>query len=67
MSKKWLEAFLPLYKREIGLPFSCNARANILKEDVVALLKESGCDLVNMAIETGNEHLRRTILKKDIT
>lgn len=67
LNKAWLDMFLPRYHQEIGLPFSCNARANILTRDIAARLKEAGCYQVNMAIETGNEELRKKVLSKNIS
>lgn len=67
LNKAWLDEFLPKYREEINLPFSCNARANILTRDIASLLKEAGCYQVNMAIETGNENLRKKILSKNIS
>lgn len=67
MDKEWLSAFLPLYKQEIGLPFACNVRVNLVDEEIAAMLKEAGCYLVMFGIESGDSELRRTILKKNIT
>jgi radical SAM superfamily enzyme YgiQ (UPF0313 family) len=67
MQKDWLEEFVPLYNKEIGLPYACNVRANLAKEEIVKLLKESGCTLVMWGIESGNEKRRREILGKNIS
>lgn len=61
---KWLAQFLPLYKKEIGVPFSCNARADMVNEEVVRLLRESGCDYVMIGLESGNLRVRNEILGK---
>jgi radical SAM superfamily enzyme YgiQ (UPF0313 family) len=67
MQKDWLEAFVPLYRNSINLPYACNIRANLVKEDIVKLLKESGCYLVMWGIESGNEKRRNEILHKNIS
>jgi len=67
LNKKWLTEFAERYPVEIGLPFYCNGRANLVDQSVVDLLVQAGCQRVNMAIETGNEHLRLTVLKKNVT
>ncbi len=67
MQKDWLEEFVPLYKKEIGVPYACNVRANLVDEDRVKLLKESGCYLVMWGIESGVEKRRREILSKNIS
>jgi len=67
LDTSWLESFLPLYRREIGLPFMCTTRANLMNDHVAVLLKEAGCHTVSFGIETGNERIRREVLRKDIT
>lgn len=66
-NNKWLREFLTLYKKDVGLPFYAAARADMLDEDMVSLLKEAGCRCVSFAIESGNESLRNKILEKMIT
>ncbi|TKJ41603.1 hypothetical protein CEE37_03290 [candidate division LCP-89 bacterium B3_LCP] len=63
----WLEEFVPLYKREVGLPFACNVRANLVDERRVVLLKDAGCFMVSFGIESGDAELRKSILRKNIT
>lgn len=67
LDKEWLERFLPLYRREIGLPFACNVRVNLVDEEIARMLKEGGCYLVMFGIESGDAQLRREVLKKNIT
>jgi len=66
MKKDWLEEFARKFKQKIGIPYICYVRADIVDEDRLKLLKESGCHIVRMAIETGNEVLRNTILKRNM-
>ncbi|MCR4319584.1 MAG: B12-binding domain-containing radical SAM protein [Candidatus Brocadiaceae bacterium] len=63
----WLEDFTKKYKSKIGLPFNCNVRANLVNSENVKLLKEAGCFLVTMGLEAGNDYLRNTILKRNMT
>jgi len=67
MQKDWLEAFVPLYREKVGLPYACNVRANLVDEERVKLLKESNCYLVMWGIESGVEKRRREILNKNIS
>jgi anaerobic magnesium-protoporphyrin IX monomethyl ester cyclase len=67
LEKEWLAEFLPVYHREVNLPYACNVRVNLVDEDRVRLLKESGCFMVSFGIESGDDELRRTILKKNIS
>lgn len=67
LDKEWLEKFSEPYRREVGLPFACNVRANLVDEDRVRLLKEAGCFMVSFGIESGDAQLRKEILNKNIT
>jgi len=65
--KEWLHSFLEGYSKEIKLPFSCLVRIDLVDEETAALLKESGCTTVSFGIESGNENLRNSILKKRLS
>ncbi|HDH58510.1 MAG TPA: B12-binding domain-containing radical SAM protein, partial [Bacteroidetes bacterium] len=67
LDKEWLSEFLPLYGREVNIPFACNVRVNLVDEDKVRMLKKAGCYMVMFGIESGDAELRRNILKKNIT
>src|SRR3989339_903008 len=67
MSNEWLDEFLPLFKKEINVPFMCNVRVNLVTEALVLKLKANGCYGVAMGIESGNEDLRNRVLKKRIS
>lgn len=60
----WLEEFAARYPREVGLPFHCLTRADLVTEDVVRLLKRAGCHSVSMSIEAGNDRIRNEVLKR---
>jgi anaerobic magnesium-protoporphyrin IX monomethyl ester cyclase len=64
--KEWLSEFAERYPREIGIPFLCYARPNMVSEEYCALLRQAGCYSVSMAIECGNEELRRQVLNRRI-
>ena len=64
LSPEWLAEFAVKYPRDVGLPFFCNTRANLVTEEQVRLLKEAGCHSVSMGIETGNDRLRNDLLKR---
>lgn len=67
LDKKWLYEFCERYPREIGLPYICNIRANLVSEEIVAALHNSNCVSVNWSIESGNETMRNQLLKRDMT
>lgn len=68
MSRKWLYEFLPRYRVEIGLPFICLLRADIIAADpeYAGRLAEGGCATVFFGIESGNERTRNEILGKKL-
>lgn len=63
----WLEEFAELYPREVGLPFFCLTRCNVLTRENLALLKQAGLHSLTMSIEAGNEHVRNEIIKRHMT
>jgi anaerobic magnesium-protoporphyrin IX monomethyl ester cyclase len=67
LDKKWLLSFLGAYSAEISLPFTCLVRANELDAEIVAALKKSGCVNVFFGLESGNEKIRNSLLKKNLT
>lgn len=67
LQKDWAEEFAERYRKEIGLPFICNARANLTGRTMIALLKKAGCYHVKFGIESGNEYISNTILRRQLT
>lgn len=64
--KNWLIQFCDLYSEHIKIPFGCNLHYNLIDEEIVLALKKAGCFRVHVAIETGNERLRKEVLNKNI-
>ena len=64
--KNWFSQFINLYQEKIRLPFTCNARADLIDEEMAKEIKQAGCRLVRIGLETGSERLRKNILKKNI-
>jgi hypothetical protein len=44
-------------KREIGLPWGCFSRADLLAEDKLLLMKQAGCELLMIGVESGSQGL----------
>ena len=63
-NKKWLRQFLPMLKKEVGLPFKCFVHPSTLTEEIVKLLKDSGCWGVQMGIESLSRTVRSEILNR---
>jgi anaerobic magnesium-protoporphyrin IX monomethyl ester cyclase len=63
----WLKEFMGRYKAEIGLPFWCQVRANLVTEDKIALFRDAGCVSVSFGVEAGNGRLRNVILNRNMS
>lgn len=67
LHRKWLKEFCERYPAKFRLPFTCNARADTLTEEVIRELKRAGCELIQIGIESGSEDLRHRVLKRNMT
>ena len=67
LNRDWLMEFCEKYIQEIGLPFICNIRADLMTNEIAENLKSANCILVYMGIETGDEKMRIDILERKMT
>jgi anaerobic magnesium-protoporphyrin IX monomethyl ester cyclase len=67
LQDEWLQEFMGGYKAEVGLPFWCQVRANLVTEDKIVLFKEAGCVSVSFGIEAGNDRLRNAVLNRNMS
>ncbi len=67
LDKKWLADFLAIYRKEINLPFVCLVRADLSDEATVKKLREAGCVCVHFGVESGDELIRNSVLRKNLT
>lgn len=67
LKRDWFFDFIARYKREIGLPFACNFRVNLVTDEVVAALKDAGCYRVHLGVESGNDYIRNKVLNRRIS
>lgn len=65
--KDWLKEFCKIYAKEIAIPFTCQVQINEIDEKVCFSLKKAGVHCVFFGIESGNEFIRKNILKKMIS
>jgi anaerobic magnesium-protoporphyrin IX monomethyl ester cyclase len=66
-NRKWLKAFLPVYKRKVGLPFFCKIRPNVASDELAEELVDAGLISVGIGIESGNERMRNEVLERGIS
>lgn len=64
---EWLEKFAEKYSKEIGLPFYCLIRPNLVSNEVMQLLSQAGCHSVSMSIEAGGEDFRYKVLNRKMS
>ena len=60
----WFYSFTALYKERIGKKYVCNLRVELINEKMVKELSESGCYLVVIGLENGNEQFRTKYLHR---
>lgn len=56
-----------MIKRKLKMRWTCNTRANLLDEELVSKMKQAGCDMILIGVESGDEKLRNDIIHKKIT
>jgi len=65
INKKWLEEFAKeLAKNDIKINYRCVTRIDLLDDDTIELLKESGCERVGIGIETFYKEANEAINKE---
>lgn len=65
----WLYEFSEKWPKEIGLPFHCLARADVVSNEpkILFLLKKAGIHSISMSIEAGNDYIRSRLFKRNIS
>ena len=67
MNRSLREDFCERYAREIGKPFVFCGRVELCSEEMLMRLKRCGGRRIDFGVESGNEELRRKILKRKMT
>jgi len=63
----WLEEFIPRYKNEVFLPFTCLTHPKVMSDRNIELLKQGNCQLAIVGIQSGSERVRRQIFNRQET
>ena len=63
----WFYEFTALYKERIGKKFVCNLRVELIDERMVKELASSGCYLITIGLENGNEAFRTNYLHRTMS
>lgn len=62
--KRWIREFTKIYKEKCGIPYFAWVYPNTIDDEIAGLLAASGCDAVEMGIQSGAEHLRKEVLHR---
>lgn len=57
VNPRWLEQFLTLYKKEIGLPFFCYTYPTTHNPKILSLLEQAGCHAITMGVQSGSQRI----------
>ena len=60
-SMKWMREFSALYRSKINIPYHVHLRPEQVNEERVALLHDSNCVSLKIALETSSDRLRKLI------
>jgi anaerobic magnesium-protoporphyrin IX monomethyl ester cyclase len=67
INKKWIKEFSEKYPKEIGIPFYCLMRPEIIQADVIDNLIKAGLYYIGIGIESGNDFIRTEVLNRKMT
>ncbi|MFO7865861.1 MAG: radical SAM protein [Candidatus Aminicenantes bacterium] len=67
VNKKWTLGLMEKYKKAFDFSFNITVRADLVTRDFMKALKDAGCKLVMMGVESGDETLRNQVLEKGIS
>jgi len=67
MNKGIMDEFCTRYPAEIGKPFVFCGRVEVCRPEMLARLKQAGGRRIDFGLESGNEELRRAVLKRRMT
>jgi radical SAM superfamily enzyme YgiQ (UPF0313 family) len=66
LNRDWFGEFASKYREEVGLPFSCQWRADLIDRETAGLLKTAGCYIIRFGVESGNDRIRNDVLNRGI-
>jgi radical SAM superfamily enzyme YgiQ (UPF0313 family) len=67
LRKDWSREFLPMYRKEVGLPFHCYGKVDMLDDERILLMKDAGCVMMSLGIQSGNPDVREEILNRPMS
>ena len=67
LDKRWRYEFCKKYNERIKIKFGCLLRPDLVNEEFMILLKEAGCYRISLGLESGNEYVRNTIMRRNMS
>jgi len=67
LSKEWALEFCERYRDRFSMEFECNARADLVDEELVKNLKAANCTLISLGVESGDERIRKEVLNRKMS
>jgi radical SAM superfamily enzyme YgiQ (UPF0313 family) len=67
VNRKWVKEFSEKYPREIGIPFYCLMRPEIIKAEVIDDLIKAGLYYIGIGVESGNDFIRNKVLNRNMS
>ncbi len=67
LNRKWRNGFLAEYKKRISVEFMCLLRVDVVNDEFVRDLKDAGCYRISFGVESGNEYVRKEIMKRKMS
>jgi len=67
LNRKWRKEFLAEYKSRISIEFICLLRVDVVSEEFIQDLKEAGCCRIQFGIESGNDYVRKDIMRRKMS
>ncbi|MDP8261809.1 MAG: radical SAM protein [Candidatus Ancaeobacter aquaticus] len=65
--QSWLKEFSIKYRQNIKMPFYCAARVETCSDENLDYLKEAGCFMVLVGIESGDEKFRKEKMNRNMS
>jgi len=64
--KRVVALYMQLKEQGIDIPWTCETRVNLVDSELLGVMKDAGCYMIEYGVESGNQRVLNS-LKKDIT
>ncbi|MGB0681877.1 MAG: B12-binding domain-containing radical SAM protein [Magnetovibrionaceae bacterium] len=66
INRDWFRELAKLYAERVNIPYHCAIYPKLINEDILDSLKLSNCKTLNIGLESGNEEIRKSLLKRNL-